>query len=85
MAPEDGAPEAPVVPREAAPGGIPQGGSLGTVHLDAPSMPQIDPCAKRLGRFRIDFEALRKRKDALGDDDRPCRMVKRREYFAMNE
>ena len=48
-------------------------------------MPQTDPCAERLGRFRVDFEALRKRKEALGGDDRPCRLLKRRKYFAMDE
>ena len=48
-------------------------------------MPQTDPCTERLGRFRVDFEALRKRKEALGDDDRPCRLLKHRKYFAMDE
>ena len=79
------APEAPAVPREATPGGIPQAGSFDTDHLDTSSMPQADPCAERLGRFRVDFEALRKRKEALGGNDRPCRLLKRRKYFAMDE
>ena len=84
-APEVGAPEAPVVPHEAAPGGIPQAGPLGADHLDASSMLQNNPCAERLGRFRVDFEALRKRKEALGGEGRPCRLLKRRKYFAMDE
>ena len=85
MAPEAGAPEAPAVAHEAAPGGVPQAGPLGADHLDASSMPQTDPRAERLGRFHVDFEALGKRKEALGGNDRPCRMLKRRKYFAMDE
>ena len=38
-----------------------------------------------LGRFRIDFEALCKRKEASGGDDRPYRPLKHRKYFAMDE
>ena len=83
--PKAGASKAPAVPHEAAPGGVPQAGPLGADHLDASSMPQTDPCAKRLGRFRVDFEALRKRKEALNGNDRPCRLLKRRKYFAMDE
>ena len=79
------APEAPVVPHEGAPGGVPQAGSPRADHLDASSTPQADPCAKRLGRLHMDFEALCKRKEALGGDDRPCRLLKRRKYFAMDE
>ena len=79
------APEVAAVPHEAAPGGVPQAGPLGADHLDASSMPQTDPCAERLGRFRVDFEALRNRKEALGGDDCPCRLLKRRKYFAMDE
>ena len=44
-APEVGAPEAPVVPHEAAPGGIPQAGPLGADHLYASSRTQTDTCA----------------------------------------
>ena len=82
---EPGAPEAPAIPREATPDGIPQAGSFGADLLDASSAPQADPCVGRLGRFRVDFEALRKRKEALGGDDRPCRLLKRMKYFAMAE
>ena len=80
MAPEARASEAPAVPHEATPGGIPPAD-----HLDASAMPHADPCAERLGRFCMDFEALRKRKEAFVRDDRPCRPLKRRKYFAMDE
>ena len=84
-APEVGAPEDPVVPHEAAHGGVPQAGPLSADRLDASSMPQTDPYAKCLGRFGIDFETLRKRKEALGGNDHRCRLLKRRKYFAMDE
>ena len=48
-------------------------------------MPQTDPCTELLGRFRVDFEALRKSREALGGDDYPCRLLKRRKYFAIDE
>ena len=38
-APEDGAPEAPVVPHEVVPGGAPQAGPLSADRLDASPMP----------------------------------------------
>ena len=38
MAPEAGASEAPAVPHEAAPGGVPQASSLSAEHLDTSSM-----------------------------------------------
>ena len=63
----------------------PQADSSGADHLDASSALESDPCAERLGRFRVDFEALRKRKEALGGNDRPCRLLKRMKYFAMDE
>ena len=85
VAPEARASEAPADPCEAAPGGVPQAGSPHADHLDASSTPQADPYAERLGRFRVDFEALRKRKEALGGDDRPCSLLKHRKYFAVDE
>ena len=84
-APEAGAPEPPAVPREATPDGAPQADSSSADHLDASSAPGADPCVRRLGRFRVDFEALRKRKEALGGNDRPCRLLKCRKYFVMDE
>ena len=48
-------------------------------------MPRASPQVESLGRFRIDFEALRKRKEASGGSDRPCHLLKRRKYFAMDE
>ena len=85
MVPEAGASEPPAVPRKATPDGAPQADSSSADHLDASSAPGADPCAGRLGRFRVDFEALRKRKEALGGNDRPCRLLKCRKYFAMDE
>ena len=79
------APEAPVVPHEAVFGDAPQAGPRSADRPDASNSPQADHCAKRLGRFRVDVEALRKRKEALGGEDRPCRLLKRRKYFATNE
>ena len=70
---------------EAAPGGVSQADASDAIHLDASSMPQADPCVKSLGRFRIDFDALRKRKEASGGSDRPCRPLKCRKYFAIDE
>ena len=78
------APEAPA----ASPGEVicsaHQAGAPDADRLDAPSSSQVDPCAQLLGRFRVDFEALRKRREALGDDY-PCRLLKRRKYFATDE
>ena len=85
MVPEAGAPEPLVAPREATPDGAPQADSSSADHLDASSVLEADPCAECLGRFRVDFEALRKRKEALGGNGRPCRMLKRRKYLAMDE
>ena len=77
--------EAPAILHEAAPGGVLQANAFDADHLDASSSPQTDPCVERLGRFRVDSEALRKRKEALGGDDYPCRLLKRRKYFAIDE
>ena len=85
MVPEAGASEPLVVPREVTPNDAPQADSSSADHLDASSALGADPCVGRLGRFCVDFEALRKRKEALGGNDRPCRLLKRRKYFAMDE
>ena len=86
-------PEAPTVEATEAPatlnGAVTGGVRLGDVpdvgHLGASSSPQTDPCAELLGRFRVDFEALRKRKEVLGGDDYARRLLKRRKYFAIDE
>ena len=78
------APEAPAASLGEAIGGAHQAGAPDTDCLDAPSSLQVDPYAQLLGRFRVDFEALRKRREALGDDY-PCRLLKRRKYFATDE
>ena len=83
-APVTEAPDAPVASLGEAIGGARQAGARDADCLDAPSSSQVDPCAQLLGRFRVDFEALRKRREALGDDY-PCRLLKRRKYFATDE
>ena len=83
-APATGAPEAPAPSLGEAIGGARQAGAPKADCLDAPSSSLVDPCTRLLGRFRVDFVALRKRREALGDDY-PCRLLKRRKYFATNE
>ena len=78
------APEAPATLRGAAYGGVRQGDAPDASHIGASSLLQADPCTKLLGRFRVDFEALRKRREALGDDY-PYRLLKRQKYFAIDE
>ena len=78
------APEAPATLHGAASGSVRQGNAPDAGHLGASSLSQADPCSELLGRFRMDFEALRKRKEALGDDY-PCRLLKRRKYFAIDD
>ena len=78
------APEAPAALLGEAISSAYQADAPDTSHLDASSSSQVDPCAQLLGRFRVDFEALRKRREALGDDY-PCRLLKRRKYFAIDE
>ena len=78
------APEAPAASPGEAIGIAHQAGAPDADRLDAPSSLQVDPCAQLLGRFRVDFEALRKRREALGDDY-PCRLLKHRKYFATDE
>ena len=85
-APEAEAPEASAGHQEVAPDRSSQTGALDVGRPDASApMPRAGPHVESLGRFRIDFEALRKRKDASGGDDRPCRPLKHRKYFAVDE
>ena len=83
-APATGAPEAPAASLGEVIGGVHQAGAPDADRLDAPSSSQVDPCARLLGRFRVDFGALRKRREALGDGY-PCRLLKRRKYFTTDE
>ena len=76
--------EAPAASLGEAIGNAHQAGAPDTDRLDAPSSSQVDPCAQLLGRFRVDFEALRRKREAMGDDF-PCRVLKRRKYFATDE
>ena len=83
-APTTEAPEAPAASLGEAIGSAHRAGAPDADRLDAPYSPQVDPCAQLLGRFRMDFEALRKRREALGNDY-PSRLLKRRKYFATDE
>ena len=76
--------EAPAAFLDGATGDAHQADTPDVGHLDASSSLQDDPCAELLGRFCVDFEALWKRREALGDDY-PCRLLKRRKYFAIDE
>ena len=76
--------KAPAASLGEAIGSAHQAGAPDADRLDAPSSSQADPCAQLLARFRMDFEALRKRREALGDDY-PCRLLKHRKYFATDE
>ena len=85
-------PAAPVVEALGAPtillgeatGGVHQDDAPDAGHLDTSSSSQADPCAQLLGRFCMDFEALRKKREALGDDYPYC-LLKRQKYFAIDE
>ena len=83
-APVAEAPEAPATLHGAGTGGMRQGDAPDAGRIGASSSSQADPCAELLGCFRVDFEALRKRREALGDDY-PCRLLKCRKYFPTNE
>ena len=83
-APVAEAPKAPATFLGVASGDVSLGEAPDAGHLDASSLLQADPYAELLGRFRVDFEALRKRREDLGDDY-PCRLLKRRKYFATDE
>ena len=83
-APATEAPKAPAASPGEAIGSAHQAGAPDVDRLDAPSSSQVDPCARLLGRLRVDFGALLKRREALGDGY-PCRLLKRRKYFATDE
>src|SRR3954470_14428521 len=80
-APGAEAPEAPAASSGEAIDSARQAGAPDADRFDAPSSSQVDPCALLLGRFCVDFEALRRKREALGDDF-SCRLLKRRKYFA---
>ena len=82
--PATGAPEALAVSLGEAIGSVHQAAASAADRLHAPSSSKVDPGAQLLGRFRVNFEALRKRREALGDDY-PCRPLKRGKYFATDE
>ena len=85
-APEAEAPEALAGHQEVAPDRSSQADALDVGHPDASvAMPRAGPHVVSLGRFCIDFEALRKRKETSGGDDRPYRPLKHRKYFAVDE
>ena len=83
-APGAEASEAPAASSGEVIGSTRQAGAPDADRFDAPPSAQVDPCALLLGRFRVDFEALRRKREALGDDF-PCRLLKRRKYFSTDE
>ena len=85
-APEAEAPEASAGHQGVAPDRSSQAGALDIGRPDALApMLRAGPHVASLIQFRIDFEALHKRKEASGGDDRPCRPLKHRKYFAVDE
>ena len=85
-APEARTSEARTDLQEAAPCDASQSGALDASLLGASSsMPRAGTHVESLGRFHIDFNALRKRKEASGGNDCPCRPLKHMKYFAMDE
>ena len=86
MTPEAGAPEASAGHQEVVPDRSSHLGAREVGGLTAPSsVPRAGPHIERLGRFRIDFDALRKRKESSSGGERPCRPLKHRKYLAMDE
>ena len=63
------APGAPAILLGEVTGGVHQGDAPDARHLDASSSSQADPCAQLLGRFCMDFEALRKRQKYFAIDE----------------
>ena len=70
-----------VTPVHSSQPGAPEAGRLGA----SSSTPRAGPHVESLGRFRIDFDTLCKRKESSSGSDRPCRPLKHRKYFAMDE
>ena len=62
VAPVGEAHVAPATLHGATLGSVRQGNAPDAGHIGASSSSQADPCAELLGRFRVDFEALRKRR-----------------------
>ena len=86
VAPEAGASEASAGHREVVPYcssqlGAPKAGRLGT----SLSAPRAGPHVEHLGRFRVDFAALRKRKESSSCSGRTFRPLKHRKYIAIDE
>ena len=85
-APEAEAPEASANHQEVVSNRSPQAGALDAGWPDASApMPRAGPHIASLGWFRIDFEALRKRKEASSGDDRLFCPMKHRKYCSMDE
>ena len=78
-------PEGPADLQEAILDRLSQSGALGASHPNASSTPCAGPRIEGLGQFRVDFEALRKRKEASSGNDHSCRPLKCRKYFAIDE
>ena len=85
-APQAGAPETSANQHEAEPDCSSQLGAPEVDHLGpSPAAPCGGPYVQRLGRFRMDFTALCKRKESLSCSGRTFRPLKHRKYIAIDE
>ena len=85
-APQDEAPKASAGHQEVVPDcssqlGAPEVGRLGA----SPYVSRACPHVERLGRFRVDFAALRMRKESSSGSGCPFRPLMHRQYFAIDE
>ena len=85
-APEAEAPEASAGRREAELDSSPQLGAPEVVSSGAyPVAPRAGRHVQRLGRFRVDFMAHRKRKESSSCSSGTVRPLKHRKYIAIDE
>ena len=85
-APEAGAPEALASQHKVEPDcssrlGAPKVDCLGA----SPAAPHAGPHVQRLGRFHVDYAALRKRKESLSCSGGTIRPLKDRKYISIDE
>ena len=80
------APEASAGPREEEPDGSPQHGAPEAVSLGAsPVAHRAGHHVQHLGRFRVDFAALQKRRGYLSCSSGVIRPLKHRKYITVDE
>ena len=85
-APEAGAPETSASQHEAEPDCSSQLGAPEVDRLGAfPAAPHASPHVQHLGRFRVDFATLHKRKESSSCSGGTIRPLKHRKYIAIDE